>query len=103
MRLINPESKEIVTLAQDLLELRSRHGLSISEDYYVSAHLYAWKIRLETILLMDSVKIFLEALVDLSLTKSIEGKQLYCHKKDSWEHGYSLINSMRTVCMTLIT
>lgn len=94
MRLVDPESRDIITLAADLLQMKkSRNG----EDKYMPVHSYAWKIRLETVLLMDSVKIFLEALKDLSLTKRVEGKQLYCHIKDNWEHGYSLINSMKTV------
>lgn len=76
------------------MELRNKKG---TMKNYISPHLYAWKIKLETILLIDSVHIFLEALKDLWLTKSIEGKELYCNVKDSWEHGYSLINSMKTV------
>lgn len=64
---------------------------------YVSPYLEAWKLKTETILLVDAVLLFYDAIDDLTRTTKIESKPLSCKIKDSWKNGDSIINFMKTV------
>lgn len=64
---------------------------------YVSPYLEAWKIKTETVLLVDAVLLFHDAIDDLTRTTKIESKPLSCKTKDNWKNGDSIINFMKTV------
>lgn len=58
-----------------------------------------FSLKLDSALLIDSIHLLYEALLDLSLSSHLKlnGKQLLCNSSNSWQHGYTIINYMKTV------
>lgn len=87
LRLINPESEYVQKISELLYEDDS--GLA------------AWTLRTESALLVDAVNMFSRALNDRRKLSSVplvsESNRFICETTNSWEHGYSVVNSMKTV------
>lgn len=74
--------------------LRERLG---KDDNEASINLAAWKLSLDTALMMDAVSLFAHTLSELEMTNKFEVKPLSCAATDNWEGGLSVINLMKTV------
>lgn len=59
----------------------------------------SWNLRVDSALIIDAVHLFYDALMDLSLSSrlNLNAKTLMCGYSASWEHGYTIINYMKTV------
>lgn len=54
----------------------------------------------EVALMHDAVHLFARALHDLSSSQRINIRPISCESRDTWDHGYSLVNYMRVVGIT---
>lgn len=63
--------------------------------------LAAWKLRTEPALLIDAVRMFSNALNDRRKQSSVPlvngSNSLSCQESNSWEHGFSVVNILKTV------
>ena len=51
----------------------------------------------ETALMYDAVHLFALAMGQLSVAGDIDTQSLSCNKKDTWDHGLSILNYMKIV------
>nr|UTN00859.1 ionotropic receptor [Semanotus bifasciatus] len=90
IRLVNPEKEYVQTI--------SREFFSDSDSIY--PELAAWHLGTETALLIDAVHMFSSALnyrkKESSLPIVSGNDALQCNSSNSWEHGYSVINLLKT-------
>lgn len=89
---MNPVDKNVRKISTELQKqkLQSRPtlgGFNHPEDHFI----------VDTALIYDAIRLFAEALQQLSISKRLEAKNLFCNESHSWEHGYSIINYMKTV------
>ncbi|KAJ8944593.1 hypothetical protein NQ318_006007 [Aromia moschata] len=91
IRLVNPEREFVQKVSRELY----------ADDDSVFPELVAWYLSSETALLIDAVHMFSTALNDRKKQSSVpivnNNNILQCNGSDSWEHGYSVINLLRTM------
>lgn len=98
VRIVDPENEDIIEVATQL------HENMKTEDPFHEQFLDNRPpqnlFRSKTALLYDAVYLFSMALKDLN-KHHLAPKQLFCNATDNWEHGYSVINFMKTVSMSV--
>lgn len=92
IQLIDPSEEKIISTARALQRIKLESRPDLEEVY--RPELY---FRIDTALIYDAVHLFAESLKQLKISKSLYSKQLFCNDTKSWEHGYSIINYMKTV------
>nr|APC94261.1 ionotropic receptor 7 [Pyrrhalta maculicollis] len=90
VRLVNPEKEYTQTIAQEFF----------SEDT-TFLEVSAWKLTLETALVIDAMSMFTKVFIDRQKSSSIRiimenNNSLPCDDTNSWEHGFSLVNMMKS-------
>lgn len=93
VRMVDPDENYVIELAGLLERDRAQEGKTREESEYIAA----WKLKVETALMVDAVTLFASALSELEMAKQFNIRPLYCNTTDNWEHGYSVINFMKTV------
>lgn len=98
--MVNPEKEAVITIAGNI-QKKKRNANSL-EDL---ADTGAWKLKFESALIVDAVKLFYETIH--SLTADADNNQMqqmyinpmpiHCKSNDNWADGYTIINSMKTV------
>lgn len=74
--------------------------MSIFNDYLADMGLEDLsKMRTEWALIFDAVQLFSRAFEQLEEAVEVEVKELACDGVDNWEHGASLGNFIRAVCI----
>lgn len=84
---------EVITYAEKLIKLR-KHLRKNVDDF---SNVAAWKISMDTALMMDALSLFAHALGELEMSENFAMKPLSCNSTDNWERGLSVINFMKTV------
>lgn len=94
---MNPVDRNVRKISTELqkLKLQSRPNL-------VGFNHPENNFKVDTALIYDAIRLFAEALQQLSVSKRLEAKNLLCNESKSWEHGYSIINYMKTVSIFFI-
>lgn len=78
--------------AEEMIKLRKQLRKEV-DDF---RNLAAWKISIDTALMMDAISLFAHALSELETSESFAMRPLYCNSTDNWESGLSVINFMKT-------
>lgn len=91
IQLIDPTNKNVKKIATELQNLKLVTRPNSVKYLHPELH-----FRVETALIYDAVKLFADALQRLKVSKNIDSKKLYCNQSNSWEHGLSVINYMKT-------
>lgn len=94
VRIVDPADENIIEVATELHE-RMNTSDPINE-HFLGNRSPQNVFRSKTALLYDAVYLFASALKDLN-RHHLTAKQLFCNTTDNWEHGYSVINFMKTV------
>ncbi|XP_074025580.1 glutamate receptor ionotropic, kainate 2 isoform X1 [Leptinotarsa decemlineata] len=72
----------------------------VSEELYPDDYTAPWKLRMEPALIIDAMQMFAEIFnhrQNLSPVPIVENSNsLPCYESDSWEHGYSVVNMLKT-------
>lgn len=128
IRMVSPQNPLVVEVAAALADQRSRSenredhqaeedddqmeedgndddretpdGADDDEAAEISPGLTADKMRTQTALMYDAVKLLTEALGQLN-EKQIAVKKLNCNSMESWENGHSITNFMRNVSISM--
>lgn len=91
--MIHPESEYVERISDELF----------SDDPEV-AGLGAWKLKTQSALLIDAVHMFASAFNDREKQSSVPlvngSNSLSCQDTRSWEHGFSVVNMLKTVSFT---
>ncbi|KAG5882513.1 hypothetical protein JTB14_033314 [Gonioctena quinquepunctata] len=86
IRMINPNEEYVRTMSRELYP----------EDEFTAG----WKLRIETALIIDSANMFSKILNNrqrMSPTAIVKNSnRLPCNESVSWEHGYSVVNMLKT-------
>ncbi|XP_050501476.1 glutamate receptor ionotropic, kainate 1-like isoform X3 [Diabrotica virgifera virgifera] len=89
IRLINPYKDYVQTTTQEYFK----------EDIDIFKA-SGWKLRLETALVIDALHMFTEVFKERQKTSSVRimmnNNSFPCSESSSWEHGYSILNMIRT-------
>lgn len=88
LRLIDPESPFV----RNILQSRS-----LNWNLTEVSHL-----RVEPALAYDAIQLFASGYARLRDSVNGNLKRLFCNRTETWGHGFSLINYMRSVCATII-
>ncbi|XP_017778458.1 PREDICTED: glutamate receptor ionotropic, kainate 2-like isoform X2 [Nicrophorus vespilloides] len=99
VRLMNPEHRNMIELAEKLQRMKMKMGLNLT--YF--DHFAAWKLTTKTALLVDAVSLFFETIRDFKLTKPFDVRNLGCDSTNNWEHGYSITNLLKTKSLDGLT
>ncbi|GLV43975.1 Kainate-type ionotropic glutamate receptor subunit 1D [Carabus blaptoides fortunei] len=91
IQLVDPTDEKIISTARALHRLRLEARPDLEKVYRPELN-----FRVETALIYDAVYLFAKSLKQLKISKSLNLKQLFCNDTNSWEHGYSIINYMKT-------
>ncbi|XP_017769340.1 PREDICTED: glutamate receptor ionotropic, kainate 2-like [Nicrophorus vespilloides] len=92
IRFINPEDNDVMDMASFLEEEKAAMGKEHEENSYIAA----WKLQVETALMVDAVKAFAIAISELQSDQKFNVEPLYCNTTDNWGYGYSIINIIKT-------
>ncbi|CAG9860598.1 unnamed protein product [Phyllotreta striolata] len=89
IRLVNPDSEYVQKVSSDLLS----ENLNFLESP-------AWKIRLEQALTIDAVNMLAAVVIDRQKSSDVRiitnKNSLLCAEPDSWEHGLSIVNLLKS-------
>lgn len=97
--MINPETEEVINTTGRIQ--KKKRNADPLEDLAVIG---AWKLRLESALIVDAVKLFYETVYSLTEDQkmSIKATPIHCKSNDNWADGYTIINLMKTVKLSLL-
>lgn len=92
--MIDPERGDVIKAAGNI-QKKKRNADSL-EDLAVMA---AWKMKLESALIVDAVNLFYETVYSLTEDQkmSVNAQPIDCKSNDNWADGYTIINLMKTV------
>lgn len=80
-------------VAAKLEEMRKDLG----QDFETFPNVAAWKLRLDTALIIDAVTFLAHALSELESVSDFNMQSLDCDSSENWKHGLSIISYMKTV------
>lgn len=100
VRIVDPDDENIIEVATELHERMNTYD-PINE-HFLGNRSPQNVFRSKTALLYDAVYLFATALKDLN-RHHLTAKQLFCNTTDNWEHGYSVINFMKTKTLKGLT
>ncbi|KYB29341.1 glutamate receptor ionotropic, kainate 2 [Tribolium castaneum] len=85
-RIFNPENAEIMSLADQIYTQEKYKGIPSG-----------WLLRHQTALLIDSVDLLHQAVLDLTLSEQvvIQSQTLYCNTSNNWDSGHTIVNYMK--------
>lgn len=89
--LVDPTNEDVIEVARDFHSYKQTYDPDLADD-----RMPEFKFKSKIALLYDAVYVFSMALRDLDRVQ-LTAKSLSCDVNDNWEHGYSLINFMKTV------
>ncbi|KAF4533063.1 hypothetical protein B566_EDAN002626 [Ephemera danica] len=89
MRIVDPTSQEVNNAVHDWTYGEMRYGRVLQ----LTAH----QVKTEVALIHDAVFLFARALHDLASSQRITIRPLNCNSRDTWDHGYNLVNYMRVL------
>ncbi|KAJ8927384.1 hypothetical protein NQ314_020159 [Rhamnusium bicolor] len=96
------KDQDVLVSVQQLDKQRTGNYSSelYADDDSILPELGAWNLRTETALIIDAVHMFSTALNDRKKQSSLpivnNNNMLRCNATDSWEHGYSVVNLLKS-------